>query len=56
MKPRKPDTSDILTAAAPAARSADTPPHRPAPARGDQTPIQCQDDGWGDTPVQMRGQ
>lgn len=27
----------------------------PSPARGPYTPVQYDDDGWGDLPVQMRG-
>lgn len=33
----------------------ETPAPAAAPARGPYTPVQFDDDGWGDRPIQMRG-
>jgi hypothetical protein len=36
-------------------KTEDKPEAPPEPDRGPLSPAQHEDDGWGDTPVQMRG-
>lgn len=52
-EPRKPRGRRKHEVEAPAAPEPAPAPAKPA--RGPHTPAQWDDDGWGDTPIQMRG-